>query len=88
MKLSEQYQVCEMAGEHIIVMPGRYGESKTRILALNASSLVLWEQLQGREFDLDVAAQVLVDEYGIELDVARQDAQRWIDKLVECEIIV
>ncbi|MBQ5718807.1 MAG: PqqD family protein, partial [Alistipes sp.] len=46
-----------------------------------------WEQLQGREFDLDAAAQVLVDEYGIEMDVARQDAQRWIDKLVECEII-
>lgn len=87
MKIRDQYQVCEMAGEHIIVMPGRYGESKTRILALNASSLVLWEQLQGREFDLDAAAQVLMDEYGIEMDVARQDAQRWIDKLVQCEII-
>ena len=73
MKISEKYKVREMAGEHIIVMPGRYGADMTRVVALNATSLYLWEQLAGREFDLEEVVRLLVEQYEI-------DPERFLSK--------
>ena len=43
MKIREEFKVREMAGEHVIVMPGRGGAADmTRIVSLNPSSMYLW----------------------------------------------
>ena len=40
MKIREEFKVREMAGEHVIVMPGRGGAADmTRIVSLNPSSM-------------------------------------------------
>ena len=87
MKISEKYKVREMAGEHIIVMPGRYGADMTRVVALNATSLYLWEQLAGREFDLDEVVRLLVAQYEIDPETARTDAEKGIEQLQKCGIL-
>lgn len=87
MKISEKYKVREMAGEHIIVMPGRYGADMTRVVALNATSLYLWEQLAGREFDLEEVARLLVAQYEIDPETARTDAEKWVEQLHKCGIL-
>mgnify|MGYP000275983207 CR=1 FL=1 len=53
MRIKEEYKVREMAGEHIVVMQGRYGVDMTKVIALNETSLWLWNRLQGREFGTD-----------------------------------
>lgn len=87
MKISEKYKVREMAGEHIIVMPGRYGADMTRVVALNPTSLYLWEQLAGREFDLEEVARLLVEQYEIDPETARTDAEKWVEQLHKCGIL-
>ena len=87
MKISEKYKVREMAGEHIIVMPGRYGADMTRVVALNATSLYLWEQLVGREFDLEEVVRLLVEQYEIDPETARTDAEKWVEQLHTCGIL-
>ena len=87
MKISEKYKVREMAGEHIIVMPGRYGADMTRVVALNATSLYLWEQLAGREFDLDEVVRLLVAQYEIDPETASTDAEKWVEQLQKCGIL-
>lgn len=87
MKISNQYKVREMAGEHIIVMPGRYGVDMTRVVALNATSLYLWEALAEREFDLDEVARLLTENYEIDAETARRDAEKWIEQLAACGIL-
>ena len=60
MKIREEFKVREMAGEHVIVMPGRGGAADmTRIVSLNPSSMYLWEKLRGREFTAADAALLL-----------------------------
>lgn len=81
MKLDAKYKVREMAGEHIIVMPGRYGADMTRVIALNSSSLYLWNVLQGKEFELVDVADLLVAEYDIDHETAMHDAEKWIEQL-------
>ena len=86
MKIKEQYKVREMAGEHVIIMQGKHGSDLTKIISLNESALYLWNELQGKEFDTEAVANMLVERYGIESAIATADAERWIEKLRECNI--
>lgn len=83
MKFKEEYKVREIAGENVIIKQGRFGVDMTRVIALNASSLLLWNQLQGREFEVEDVAKILVDNYEIDQHTALIDAARWIEKLQE-----
>ena len=87
MKIAEQYKVREMAGEHIIVMPGRYGADMTRVVALNPTSLYLWEQLLGREFEIEQVANLLEERYDVAPEIALEDAQKWVEQLKNCGIL-
>ncbi len=86
MKIKEQYKVREMAGENVIIMQGKHGSDLTKIISLNQSALYLWNELQGREFDIETVANLIVEQYGIDKSVATTDAERWIEKLRECNI--
>ncbi|WP_295940361.1 PqqD family protein [uncultured Alistipes sp.] len=87
MKIAEKFKVREMAGEHVIIMPGRSGADMTRILALNESSLYLWEALKGREFTTEDAARLLVGRYDVDEATAQRDAAAWAEKLAECGVL-
>ena len=87
MKLKEQYKVREMAGEHVIIMQGKHGSDLTKIISLNESALYLWGELSGKEFSVESVAELLVERYGIDNELAIKDAKHWIDKLVECKVI-
>ena len=87
MKISEKFKVREMAGEHVIIMPGRVGADMTRILALNDSSLYLWETLRGRDFTTEEAAGLLTERYEVDEGTALRDAHAWTGKLAECGVL-
>ena len=87
MKISEKFKVREMAGEHVIIMPGRVGADMTRILALNDSSLYLWETLRGRDFTTEEAAGLLTEIVEVDEATALRDAQAWAGKLAECGVL-
>lgn len=87
MKIKAEYKVRSMAGENVVIMQGTAGSDMTRIISLNASSLLLWNELQGREFEVADVANILVDNYNIDRDTAERDAQKWIEKLAECGLI-
>ncbi len=87
MKISEKYKVREMAGEHIIVMPGTYGVDMTRVVSLNSSSLYLWNELQGRDFDAAEVAHLLTEHYEVDAETAERDAAAWIEQLKQCGIL-
>ena len=87
MKISEKFKVREMAGEHVIIMPGRVGADMTRILALNDSSLYLWETLRGRDFTTEEAAGLLTERYEVDEATALRDAQARAGKLAECGVL-
>ena len=87
MKFKEGYKVREMAGEYVIIKQGRYGADMTRVIALNATSNLLWQELQGRDFEIEDVVKVLTDNYEIDATVALTDATAWVEKLKECELV-
>lgn len=47
MRIKEEYKVREMAGEHIVVMQGRYGVDMTKVIALNENLALVVEPVAG-----------------------------------------
>lgn len=88
MKIREDFKVREMAGGHVIVLPGG-GETAdgTRVVSLNLSSLYLWEKLREREFTVADVALLLTERYEVDAETARKDAGRWIADLAACGIV-
>ena len=87
MKINSNYKLRSIAGETIVVNQGTTGTDMTRIISLNASAKLLYEQLLGKEFTLEDAAKVLVDTYGISIEQALEDAENWADALRKCGVI-
>lgn len=87
MKFKEGYKVREIAGEHVVIMQGRFGVDMTRVIALNQTSLLLWNKLQGKEFKCEDVVKILTDNYEVEAERAQSDAEAWIAKLHECKLV-
>ncbi len=87
MKIISTFKLREIAGETIIVNQGTPDVDMTRIISLNGSARLLWEQLSGKEFTVADAAAVLVGTYHIPEEQALTDAQVWITDLQKCGVI-
>ncbi len=80
-------KIREMAGEHVVILQGRYGADMTRVVTLNDSACMLFNELQNKEFEIEDAAALLVGRYGIDTDTARHDAAAWVEKLRSAGLI-
>lgn len=87
MKIKGTFKVREIAGENLIVEQGKSQTDMTKVISLNNSALLLWNELQGSEFSLEDAAHTLMNHYFIPKEQALIDAQNWIDALSNCGII-
>ncbi len=88
MKILKGLKIREMAGEHVVILQGRYGADMTRVVTLNDSACVLFNELQDKEFEVGDAAALLVGQYGIDDDTARHDATAWVEKLRSAGLIL
>lgn len=87
MKINPEFRLREIAGETVIVRQGVAGADLTRIISLNKSARLLYEQLCAQDFAIGDVAKILVDTYGIDLNQALKDAEAWVDALKKCMVI-
>ena len=87
MKINEGFELREMCGEHIIIATGVANIDFSKVISLNESAAYLWREVEGKEFDTKMVAELLAEQYGIDMDIAERDAQRWIERLEECGLI-
>lgn len=87
MKINSNYKLRSVAGETIVVNQGTTGVDMTRIISLNASAKLLYEELQGKDFAVEDAAKILEDTYGIGHEQAMTDASKWVESLRGCKVI-
>ena len=87
MKIKSNYKLREIAGENVIINQGITEANLTSIISLNTSAKLMWEKLINQEFNLEQAAQVLVDTYCIAPEQAMKDAGNWVEALKKCNIL-
>ena len=87
MKINSNFKLREIAGETIIINQGTANINMTKIISLNESAALMYEQLQDKDFTLEDAAAVLVENYDIAEQQAQTDATAWVESLKKCGII-
>ncbi len=87
MKIDSKYKMREMAGEYIVVIQGRYGADMTRLISFNPTSRYLWEELQGKEFELEDVVRLLCERYEVDEATARRDAAAWVEQLKQSKLV-
>lgn len=88
MRINEKMKIRNVAGENIVIMPSDDAADMTKVVALNESSLLMYNQLKGREFALDDAVQLLLDNYDVDEATARKDAEAWLADMRKHRLIV
>lgn len=87
MKIKSEYKVRQIAGENVVILQGCGNSDLTQIITLNDSALLLWNQLEGKDFIVEDAVAVLCENYEVEESLAKSDAQAWIKRMQECGLV-
>lgn len=75
MRFDERKKVRTVAGENIVIMQADGEADMTKVVALNESAMLVYEQLKGKEFAVADVARVLTDEYDVDEATAMADAE-------------
>ncbi len=75
MKIKNGFVLREMCGEKIVTATGMEHINFNKLISLNATAAYLWEELVGKEFTVEEMAQLLVDQYEVDMETALKDSE-------------
>lgn len=87
MKIDPKYKIRVVADESIIMVQSGENNEMTDVISLNSTSVWLFEQLQGVDFDLSDVVALLMSRFDVKEGEAREDAARWLDTFVEYGVV-
>ncbi len=87
MRINPRYKVRKVADENIVLVQGANAGDMTTVIALNETSLYLWNALFGRDFTIADVTNLLVERYEVDSETASKDASNWIETLKNNKIL-
>lgn len=87
MKIVEGFRLREVIGQAVVVGEGVNQVNFNKLITLNESAAYLWRSVEGKEFDVEMLAQLLIEKYGIDQELAAKDAEVIAAKWLETGIV-
>ena len=87
MRIKDGFTLRTICGEHVVIGEGLAQVNFNRMLSLNGSAAWLWEQLQGKDFTAEDAANLLLERYEVAPERAREDVQTLLDKWSQLGVV-
>ena len=88
MKTKRGFRLRELGGDYILIGESAELINFNNLITFNEAAAYLWQNVEGKEFDVETLTQLLLDEYEVTEEVARQDAEATINDWKEVGIIV
>ena len=85
-KVKEHFMLRDVVGDHVVIARGPAAIEFNGVLILNESCVFLWNQLQDY-VSVQEMAESLKEKYSIEMDLAVQDVERCVSKMLEYELL-
>lgn len=86
MKAKTGFNLRNVCGEQVIVAEGRENIDFSNIISMNETSAYLWNAIQGKDFTVDDLVKLLTQEYDVDEQTARKDAQTLTNQWLEAGI--
>lgn len=88
MKIKEGFEIQSVCGEYIIVPAGVENVDYSRIISLNETAAYLWQNVADKpSFTIDDMTALLLAEYDVEENIAREDCALIIERWKEMELV-
>lgn len=87
MKIVEGFRLRDVMGQATIIGEGVNQVNFNKLITLNTTAAYLWNAVEGQDFDKDVLASLLVQEYGIDEALAQKDAAAVLDQWVKIGLV-
>ncbi len=83
MRVKKGFRLRTVGKEYIIAGEGLEHVDFNKLISLNASAAYLWQEIEGKDFDVQHLAELLTTKYDIPAQQALDDsndiAKNWID---------
>lgn len=76
-----------LGNEFILVAEGLGAVDFSRMVSMNGSSAFLWKAVEDKDFDAEMLASLLMEEYGITHDVALHDVTAMLETWKTANIV-
>jgi hypothetical protein len=87
MKIKEELDIREIAGERIAIRQGVTDVDLTQVISFSTTAEWLYRQLSGKEFEEADIVRLLVDRFSIDETTALTDTRKWIQQGLDTGII-
>lgn len=87
MKIKKGFELRDVCGEHIIVAYGKENINFNKVISLNESANYLWKNIANKKFTADTLASLLCQEYEVEAETAKRDAQALLDEWIKVGLV-
>lgn len=87
MKTKKGFTLRPLGNEYILIAEGVETVNFNQMISLNESAAMLWENVDGKDFDTDTLINLLMENYGISLEQAAKDIQPLIQSWKKAGII-
>ncbi len=87
MRVKKGFELREVCGEHIIVAYGRENIDFNKVISLNESATFLWKAVCDKEFNAEMMADLLCQEYEVDAETASKDAQALLDEWTKVGLV-
>lgn len=83
MRIREGFKLREIMGEYAVIGEGLEQVNFNKIISLNGTAAYIWKEVEGKDFDSEMVANLLLDRYDVDAETAISDAVALVQKLVE-----
>ena len=83
MRLVEGFRLRDVMGQATVIGEGVGQVNFNKLITLNESAAYLWKSVEDKNFDADYLADLLVEKYGIDHELASKDACAIVDQWVK-----
>ncbi len=83
MKIKKGFTLRSVMGQNIVMAEDANADTFGKLITLNSSAAMLWDELKGKSFEVEDAAKLLVDRYVIDTAEALADATHIISRFKE-----
>ena len=87
MKIKDGFTLHQIGDEHIIMYNGTQNVDFNNIISLNSTAAHLWEHVEGMDFNADTLTDFLMENYEVDSETAKRDAEQLIKNWLEAGII-
>lgn len=87
MRIVEGFRLRDIMGHATVIGEGVNQVDFNKLITLNATAAYLWEEVEGKDFDQAVLADLLVKKYGIDESLAQKDSAAILDKWIEIGLV-